>query len=58
MAADQPGVSEQPPKARVPWQQIAFDDVFLLLMAGLVVPTIFYIVWGLIELSRVQLFQP
>lgn len=52
---DQGGPVEQAP---VPWPQMLLDDVFLLLMAGLVVPTIFYIVWGLLELANVKLFTP
>ena len=42
----------------IPWQQALTDDVFLLLMAGLVVPTLFYIVWGLLELANVKIFTP
>ena len=42
----------------IPWQQVLMDDVFLLLMAGLVVPTLFYIVWGLMELGSVPVFTP
>jgi hypothetical protein len=42
----------------IPWYQALTDDVFLLLMAGLVVPTLFYIVWGLLELANVPLFKP
>ncbi|HQZ88977.1 MAG TPA: hypothetical protein PLR44_02920 [Thermomicrobiales bacterium] len=41
---------------RIPWQQLLMDDVFLLLFAGLVVPTLFYIVWGLFSLASVPLF--
>jgi hypothetical protein len=44
------------PERRIPWQQVLLDDIFLLLMAGLVVPTLFYIVWGLISLGNVPLF--
>lgn len=56
MATDPVGAPEPRSDERIPWQQLALDDVFLLVMAGLVVPTLFYIVWGLIELSRVRLF--
>jgi hypothetical protein len=43
---------------RIPWQQILFDDIFLLIMAGLVVPTLLYIVWGLWSLGNVPAFRP
>jgi hypothetical protein len=46
------------PKERLPWQQFLLDDIFLLTMAGLVVPTLLYIVWGLMELSNVPVFAP
>jgi len=52
------GQGGPPEQAPVPWPQMLLDDVFLLLMAGLVVPTIFYIVWGLLELANVKLFTP
>ena len=35
---------------RVPLFQRLFDDIFLLLAAGMIVPTLFYIVWGLISI--------
>ncbi len=41
---------------RIPWPQILLDDIFLLLMAGLVVPTLFYLLWGLIDLGFIRLF--
>jgi len=46
------------PSPATPWQQAVLDDVFLLTMFGLVVPTLFYIVWGLIELASLPLFKP
>lgn len=52
---DHESVNEKPDR-RIPWQQVLMDDVFLLLFAGLVVPTLFYIVWGLYSLASVPLF--
>ena len=49
---------EQTPNEKLPWQQLVFDDVFLLIMAGLVTPTLFYIVWGLWSLNNVEFFAP
>ena len=43
---------------QLPWQQFLLDDIFLLATAGLVVPTLLYIVWGLMELSNVPIFAP
>jgi hypothetical protein len=44
--------------ARPSWLQIILDDVFLLLTLGLVVPTLLYIVWGLMDLASVPSFRP
>lgn len=49
---------EEQPAERPPWQEVVFDDVFLLLAVGLVVPTLLYIVWGLIDLATVPVFTP
>lgn len=48
--------TEQQQEEREPWQQVLFDDIFLLLAAGLVIPTLFYIVWGLWSISNVEFF--
>jgi hypothetical protein len=42
---------------RVPWQQVLLDDIFLLFLAGILVPTFFYIVWGLMSLGEVPIFN-
>ncbi|MFN0074630.1 MAG: hypothetical protein ACKVVP_24370 [Chloroflexota bacterium] len=38
---------------RIPIAQILLDDVVLILVAGLVVPSVFYLIWGLISLLTV-----
>jgi hypothetical protein len=53
--AEMPG---QPRDDQVPWQQVLFDDIFLLVMIGLAVPTIVYLLWGLIELASVPPYVP
>lgn len=50
---DEPRVDD-----RLPWQQILVDDIFLMIGAGLVIPTLIYLVWGLWSLSNVAMFQP
>ena len=50
------GETPAPSVERVPWQQALMDDVFLLLALGLLVPTFFYIVWGLMSLGEVPIF--
>ena len=48
------GTDQQRPR----WQQVIFDDIFLILMLGLVVPTLFYLVWGLMDLASVPIYEP
>ena len=57
-AEQQSGSQQQPPEDRPRWQQVIFDDIFLILMLGLVVPTLFYLVWGLMDLASVPFYQP
>ncbi len=39
--------------APIPGGQAWYDNIFLLLVVGIVVPTIIYTVWGLIEIASV-----
>jgi len=38
---------------RIPFMQRVLDNPFLLLFIGVVVPTILYIIWGIIELTQI-----
>lgn len=40
---------------RVPVMQRILDNPFLLLFIGVVVPTVFYVVWGIMELVSIPL---
>jgi hypothetical protein len=57
-AEKQSGTDPQPVDDRPRWQQIIFDDIFLILTLGLVIPTIFYLVLGLMDLASVPMFEP
>ncbi len=46
----------QPARQPTPRAQVLLDDVFLLLIAGLTVPTVLYIAWGLFSLLSVPEF--
>ncbi len=50
--------NQSPDPQRPRWQQVIFDDIFLILMLGLVVPTLFYLVWGLMDLASVPIYEP
>ena len=43
---------------RIPLGQAILDDIFLLLALGLTVPLIFYIIWGIWDVTQVPLFTP
>lgn len=38
---------------RVPFMQRVLDNPFLLLFLGVVVPTVLYIIWGIMELIQI-----
>ena len=44
-----------PSPERIPAMQRALDNPFLLLFLGVTIPTIFYILWGLIELTQMPI---
>ena len=52
------GAPEARQPDRPPWQQRLLDDIFLLTAAGMIVPTVFYIVLGLLSLVSVPPFAP
>ena len=39
--------------APIPWVQQLLDNPFLLLFLGIAVPTVFYIVWGIMEIVTI-----
>jgi hypothetical protein len=49
---DQPG---NPDPERIPFMQRVLDNPFLLLFLGVTIPTVFYILWGVMELTQVPL---
>jgi hypothetical protein len=53
MNQETPGTAQQ--EERVPVMQRIIDNPFLLLFIGVVVPTVFYVVWGIMELVTIPL---
>ena len=43
----------QEPEERVPVLQQILDNPFLLLFLGVVMPTVFYILWGVMEIAGI-----
>ncbi|HHJ13476.1 MAG TPA: hypothetical protein ENJ79_03740 [Gammaproteobacteria bacterium] len=42
---------------RISPMQIVLDNPYLLLFIGVVVPTVFYIIWGIMELLSIPVAQ-
>ncbi len=40
---------------RVPAMQRLLDNPFLLLFLGVVVPTVFYVIWGIMEITQIPI---
>ena len=50
--------SNNPPNERIQVMQRILDNPFLLLFIGVVVPTVFYIVWGVMEIVTIPVAGP
>lgn len=46
---------DAPAEERVPVMQQVLDNPFLLLFLGITVPTVFYIIWGVMEIVTIPL---
>ena len=42
---------------RIPVMQRVLDNPFLLLFLGVVIPTVFYILWGVMEIVQIPIAQ-
>lgn len=42
-------------EARVPVMQKVLDNPFLLLFLGVTVPTVFYLIWGVMEVAQIPI---
>ena len=52
MSDENTGVSET---VRIPIMQRILDNPFILLFVGVVVPTVFYIIWGIMEIVTIPI---
>ena len=48
--------SEEPPQ-RIPFMQSVLDNPFLLLFVGITIPTVLYLIWGVMEVASVPLAE-
>jgi hypothetical protein len=47
-----PETSDQEP---IPMMQRLLDNPFLLLLLGILVPAVFYIIWGVMEITQIPI---
>ncbi len=47
-----PAASNEEP---IPFMQRVLDNPFLLLFLGIAVPTVFYIIWGVMEITQIPI---
>ncbi len=44
-----------PDEEQIPLMQRVLDNPFLLLFLGVAVPTVFYIIWGIMEITQIPI---
>ena len=44
-----------PDNEQIPFMQRLLDNPFLLLFLGIAVPTVFYIIWGIMEITQIPI---
>lgn len=53
-----PGTPGTPPDSEpIPFMQRLLDNHFLLLFIGVAMPTVLYIIWGIIEVTQIPVAQ-
>ena len=55
MSTEQGERSESQEAEQVPVMQRVMDNPFLLLFIGVVVPTVFYVIWGIMEIVTIPI---
>jgi hypothetical protein len=55
MLTTEPGSTEAHESRRVPMMQRILDNPFLLLFLGVTIPTVLYLIWGIMEVASIPL---
>jgi hypothetical protein len=55
MATNETGSGAAEESARMPMMQRILDNPFLLLFLGVTIPTVLYLLWGVMEIASVPL---
>ena len=45
------------PLERIPFMQRLLDNPFLLLFLGVTIPTVLYVIWGIMEIASIPLIE-
>jgi hypothetical protein len=53
-SSDRPSDTAEVPE-RIPFMQRVLDNPFLLLFLGVTIPTVFYILWGVMEVASIPI---
>ena len=58
-AAGESATPEGPggPAEKIPFMQRLLDNPFLLLFLGVVIPTVFYLIWRILEVAQIPIAQ-
>ena len=48
---------DPPGEEEIPVMQRLLDNPFLLLVIGIAVPTVFYIIWGIVEITQIPIAE-
>jgi hypothetical protein len=49
---------DEPVRERVPFIQRLLDNHFLLLFLGVTLPTVLYLIWGIMEIIQIPIATP
>ena len=49
---------DEPSRERIPFFQRLLDNTFLLLFLGVTMPTVLYLIWGIMEIIQIPLAAP
>jgi hypothetical protein len=52
---DTPGGAPSAENEPIPLMQRVLDNPFLLLFLGVAIPAVFYIIWGIIEITQIPI---
>ena len=53
--SNEPGGNRSSDDEQIPFMQRVLDNPFLLLFLGIAVPTVFYIIWGVMEITQIPI---